>query len=1207
MSAEPSSGRRTPSLPLTDTSTLAPSPRARHHPSSSTLAASSTAPSLLHSSSFRSTPLSWGRRAHTPKKSGGFLLESGSVGSSTGSQLLSQFEREREYATHRERGAGHGRDRDRVGHGHPRVRGEAEAEGDDDVPMLPDFPAHFSDTGPAKIVSLALGLSETRRKGSKARSVSSMRRLRDIADEGSASSSNDPWLMANPGIVPQAGARSELSSTGSRGREFPATSSFLVGGNTSRRSVSMGTMGAVGRQPSPLNPISPPPPAGGAAGKQSFPPISPLPLLPPTAPYQQLQPKRSALGQLQQLREFREEYQPTEATLLRALKAKQQLELSALYKKLLTICPPQETTVGGTGGPTRGITNKGDGSVGSSSKERAYNPLMAIRNKRFRTRERIKLELSSWDDPGAVEQWIEDVAVAAQEHADNQRAGLPPLPPPPHPTGRVEEKRAKMDWVITPQELLAGFYWMEETERVRMQQAQQAELKLEEQKKREKQRESHLSLKSLIEREDRRVRGSSQYPKRSLPDLRDEELGGEIVKRRSTEDGGKKRMRPAAVERHRSLRSGAHADSDNGGYQSAYTSQDDSSRGSDSGGVYDEVLSEMEVDSDLDHKVKKKHSKRRALGKIITGAKPGRGKRKPKQKRANDTYILDPDERRKKQEQEEIAWMAEVGNVGSRLQKSYSTGEDIVLSTPLDKSTSGRKTETRTGIGLPEALEERGSSLERPNSTGLPTSRKSLDFTEIVVPSIAISLIPPKNMLKGEDHDADPRGRAKRKEDADMVKDEKRKASPTKKLLEKGKEALGREKDTSLEDRHRESLEIDVSKKGKDKEASTMNRVKSRVGKLRSEVAGVGDFIWRKDGEKGGSALSSPTGSSFAEADSTGYRSDDGQAGLTREDKFSGSEDERKLKRPQGRASLEVPDAGPSGSTSGGRRPTSAGFVMPAMMDIRDDHWDLSSDDEPNGERKSRSSAKFDTTRSYISRDPSPVKTLNTQPINDRNGMAIGERAISMDRGLAGVVSKDGKPLAVTAKKQELMRARAYLLASGVVARGITTKRTGTAMLGRVSRNTNGKGVVVLAKQQMYSAAATSREISDTEKALAAKSEIFTHSTVTELRRLINGIKEEVEGVLAPMLGEVADGADELNGELTTKCTLAVKSVNDDLSNVMRRKRRRFRWVRRAGYVMLEWVVLGVMWWVWLVVVVVRILRVTLTGAIRGVRWILWI
>lgn len=86
-----------------------------------------------------------------------------------------------------------------------------------------------------------------------------------------------------------------------------------------------------------------------------------------------------------------------------------------------------------------------------------------------------------------------------------------------------------------------------------------------------------------------------------------------------------------------------------------------------------------------------------------------------------------------------------------------------------------------------------------------------------------------------------------------------------------------------------------------------------------------------------------------------------------------------------------------------------------------------------------------------------------------------------------------------------------------------------------------------------------------------------------------------------------ADEADEVVGELVEGWTLSVKNLGDGMERMVRRRGRRFKWIRRAGWLGVEWMLVGGMWWVWLVVVLVRVCRGLINGVVGGVRWLLWL
>lgn len=1171
--------RQTPSLPPTD-STLASS---LVRPSSSTLVSSplktTPDPSLGRTASNSS---SLGHKSYRPRKSGGFLLDTAT---------------EDDAGRHRERDAGGQRGRGAAGFFAPdvtlRIFREPTPEVDEQL---------TGDTDPARIVSLALTNGATRKaettwRGVKQRSASASRWLSgDFGSEG-----NDRRV----------GLSTPLGSSNGRDRAISPSRGFLMAGSIDqRRSVSTGHSGGgnEARRLSPLNPSnSPPPPLSGL--RLGYP--SPLPslssLLPTsTFPYQQLQKKRGLQGQ-EQLREVQKQYKFSEATLQRTLKAKQQLELSALYKRLLTIYPLTDV-------PPRGFPK--DGSVG-----RVYNPLMSIRNKRIRNRERIQLDLSSWEDPGAVEQWIEDVAVAVHELPGDPYARPPMLPPPPQPSGTItKQKRPRLDWVISPQELLAEFYWIEDGDRMRREETHYnsglAEQVRGDERTKGKGKGSQLSLRSLLEREEKKPRGSFELTrlKRSSRKLDDDVSRASDPAKKTLADTKHRAEAKVLGESPRFPTPGP----ENYVYSDAPSSSEESGRSSESEMDYqDEDFSDMEVDTSGAEEAKRKHHRRRRkLGQIITGGK--RGAKKVK-KRRSDAYALDADERRKRQEIEEMEWMAEMGGrMVETAGRGYSADEEYdsaAAGLGLGLGRNGHVpglngSRAATGTSLPPTLGGSRSSLERYGSAVV--GRGSMDFTEVVVPSIAISLSPPRIKTRDEGYDTDSRGRVGRKEEA---KDrEKRKLSPTKKLFERSQEAFVRAREGSL-DYRRGSMEL--ARTGSDKiKDKTKSRVKSRVEKIRNEVAKVEDFILRRD--PGGSAAASPTGSSFAE--SIGSPSDDDRNRLTRENTVSASEaedDGRRGSKTWGRGSLEVPDSRRPGRSTKYRSSHSTNYLpriaspgiskakwKPKTGLLQDDVvvTDVDTDDD---RRAPRGINRLAPPLQTVSREPSPARPVVIQSADRFRTIALDTAKKPPKAPTPTDEERNVAPTAATlqgpfATRRDLMMAKAYLTRSGVVARGITAKRARARAAGAGE-------IVATAKEHMAAASTVSRDIHIAEQVFVRKANYFTDSTVLGLRRAVDRIRADIETVLSPMLGSVADGADALNEQLTTSCTLAVKGINDEAAAMARRKRRQLRWVRRGGYVLLEWAVLGAMWWVWLVVVVLNIVRGVLRVGLGAARWVLWI
>jgi hypothetical protein len=117
----------------------------------------------------------------------------------------------------------------------------------------------------------------------------------------------------------------------------------------------------------------------------------------------------------------------------------------------------------------------------------------------------------------------------------------------------------------------------------------------------------------------------------------------------------------------------------------------------------------------------------------------------------------------------------------------------------------------------------------------------------------------------------------------------------------------------------------------------------------------------------------------------------------------------------------------------------------------------------------------------------------------------------------------------------------------------------------------------------------------------------FTTSTSAPLRSQLKELETLVNQSLTPRVRATADDAENMCVQLNTTSTLAVKSLSDALDRGLRKRRRRFRWLRRTGFVVLEWTLVGVLWWVWLIVMAFKLLRGVFRGTISSARWILWL
>ncbi|KAF4472502.1 hypothetical protein FALBO_583 [Fusarium albosuccineum] len=117
----------------------------------------------------------------------------------------------------------------------------------------------------------------------------------------------------------------------------------------------------------------------------------------------------------------------------------------------------------------------------------------------------------------------------------------------------------------------------------------------------------------------------------------------------------------------------------------------------------------------------------------------------------------------------------------------------------------------------------------------------------------------------------------------------------------------------------------------------------------------------------------------------------------------------------------------------------------------------------------------------------------------------------------------------------------------------------------------------------------------------------FTAQTRPKLEERIWCVRSRIAYELSGMTGEAADQADETGKDLALGQLLKVKHVIDLIEKMMRNRRRRFRWLRRGMWSVVEWVLVGFMWYVWFVVTIFRIFLGLGQGVWRGVKWLLWL
>ncbi|KAI1819249.1 hypothetical protein F4861DRAFT_527681 [Xylaria intraflava] len=134
-----------------------------------------------------------------------------------------------------------------------------------------------------------------------------------------------------------------------------------------------------------------------------------------------------------------------------------------------------------------------------------------------------------------------------------------------------------------------------------------------------------------------------------------------------------------------------------------------------------------------------------------------------------------------------------------------------------------------------------------------------------------------------------------------------------------------------------------------------------------------------------------------------------------------------------------------------------------------------------------------------------------------------------------------------------------------------------------------------------------STDINRSLKMIETSASKFSSETAPALQQQVDAIYTRIAMDFMDMTRRAVDEADDVSHDIVDSQRLKVKSVVDTMDKMLRRRRRRFRYVRRAGWLAVEWVLVGFMWYVWFIVMIARIILGVGRGAVSVVRWLLWL
>ncbi|ORY19733.1 hypothetical protein BCR34DRAFT_551598 [Clohesyomyces aquaticus] len=201
-----------------------------------------------------------------------------------------------------------------------------------------------------------------------------------------------------------------------------------------------------------------------------------------------------------------------------------------------------------------------------------------------------------------------------------------------------------------------------------------------------------------------------------------------------------------------------------------------------------------------------------------------------------------------------------------------------------------------------------------------------------------------------------------------------------------------------------------------------------------------------------------------------------------------------------------------------------------------------------------------------------------------------------------------------TITRTDIARIRALFLCSGVKARGICQRAQEPrpngppAWLTRAAKAANAQLIPIARKEEhVLAARVLTRNLEASTQALHESSDRFRNSDVRDLVSNIRNLRSRIESDLFARVRDSADEAVRITSGVSGTAPLAVKQVSDEIDRMIRMRRRRMKWVRRVGWVLVEWALVGLMWWLWLIVTILGSVR-RVFGAVWSVmKWLLWI
>lgn len=900
---------------------------------------------------------------------------------------------------------------------------------------------------------------------------------------------------------------------------------------------------------------------------------------------------------------------------------------------------------------------------------RPYDPLQYIRNRKVRARERRAIDGQSqgFGDVNRVTDWVDDVAkwVATRQMRTSGGAALPPFSgadmfsmdsSPPTQLSRpavpiVKPKRPRHDWIIEPADLLADIYWLEQDDHKRL---------VEDRNWRRVFPQDSGLYQSLSRATDEAAPGaasaSSTHHSAAEADHNHGKAAVDTKSQKSDNDHVPSSTRQKARQKLQELRSfhrnnPLHDDKHSHSRLHARRDSTSSSSSSDS-----DKRSGRGASGDTDKDILQKQMEE-MMAREAHEAKPPQEpdvqqlKTRPSNIAA-PPQVLTPDSAPATRQLSRRESRVDISDV------EYKN----VASRPRIESPQRR---SRESLEVPSWRGRRmsiGSDSSAPNSPEYRASRRDNYF----IPGIGADLSPSssrpgspsRNPLSRVRHIFRDRSRdraierqqealsSEKESLADIALKGTRLSSTPELATEQGSlpsrtSSVGPEAkivsrptgDSNKSHRKTNSLRLG------DPGAGLRSLFKGpRIDSvLKSGVSRVSDMLWKKESEAEDSD-SSTSLSDESDDESRGRRKDDGLMSPTRSGHLKPEKHYLDVMPPFVPASEHGGRHSRTGSLVGAplSRPTSHRSTRFDLL--KPPRIDISSAAEPSTDMDKGQGADASDPDTRLGRIRESPKSEDRRPslsIRPPDVREVSGESVRSSRHFP-IASPNITSACAPISRREVARLRAMVLSSGVMAMEIsrrahqrttlvpTTANEADPVLSALGSRVSWPEVAQLAPEaeraQLLADPVSQAElfpltarvlgtaIQTSRQRWQAEAEGFQRQARADLvEGRIETLRQRVGLDLTAMTRAAAEEAEEVGGDLVDGQRRKVKAVVDVIDKLLRRRRRRFRWVRRAGWLALEWLLVGFMWYVWFVVMIARVFLGVGKGVLRGVRWLLWL